>query len=481
MKWLIVFLLLLPPVVALEINEVMYNPPGNDNNLEYVEIYSEEEINLSLYIFEDSSASDSLTLLQSMDSVYSLIVENGFNLSGINASVYSAGLTLGDNLNNDHDIILLRKEGEIITTMTYDSSLGGNGNNMSLCANITFYECSPTPGLENVKPLVNASLADNATNSTSLPLDYSSIHLNEILPNPTGLDSETMPDGEWIELRNSGQSVDVTGLELCDQDWHCLSLDKNHLLSGALMNSGSYLVVYVNGQSLLNNVGKEGVRLVHEGVVLDQMEYESSVEETSCSFVENEWVLTEPTQGMENSVPQEHSSKLAFSSIILQKLDLGKDNLTRFGEVLGVRLRVYKGDTDKERVRVTIKNLTHSVDVSFFENYQTSEIMLPLQIPDNCLGTYPSGFYTLTAEGLDVVVQERFLINGTKSCTSSFASTILPQQHPKESIINESSWHPQEEGMQQVYASRQDRIARYGVYGFIIAAVLLVGYFLIER
>ena len=62
MKYLLAFLLFLPCISALEISEVMYNPVGNDNNKEYVEIYSEEELNLSQYTIEDSSSSDHLSL-----------------------------------------------------------------------------------------------------------------------------------------------------------------------------------------------------------------------------------------------------------------------------------------------------------------------------------------------------------------------------------------------------------------------------------
>jgi len=47
-------------VLASSINEIMYNPSGNDNNLEYVEIISSGFINLSGWIVEDSASDDVL-------------------------------------------------------------------------------------------------------------------------------------------------------------------------------------------------------------------------------------------------------------------------------------------------------------------------------------------------------------------------------------------------------------------------------------
>jgi hypothetical protein len=302
-----------------------------------------------------------------------------------------------------------------------------------------------------------------------------------VLPNPSGLDSEMMPDGEWVELFNSGQTLDVFGLELCDLDWHCFSLDHDHFLSGTVVTMNSYVVAYVSGQSLFNNAGKEGVRLVHEGIVLDKMEYDSSIEDTSWSYVDQEWILTKPTPGQANAPSQEQETKLGFSTIDIQKIFLGKDNLTRFGETVDVKLHIYKGETKKDLVHVSVENLTAEIKFSLFEHYQTTDITLPLQLPDNCDGKHAFGWYTLLVDGLDIVVRQRFLINGTEGCTSSFTSTILPQHQLKESIINETSWQSPEEEIQQAYTSQENRIARYGIYGFIIAAVLLVGYFLIER
>ena len=94
---LIFWLLILSNAVLADIliNEIMYNPAGNDNNKEFIEIYSDNYTNLTDYIISDASSNDSLVELYYFDSNYSLIVEDGFNYSNINASIYSAGATIG--------------------------------------------------------------------------------------------------------------------------------------------------------------------------------------------------------------------------------------------------------------------------------------------------------------------------------------------------------------------------------------------------
>jgi len=108
----------------------MYNPLGSDNNKEYVEVYG--FVNLTNWIIGDSSSNDTLILLNYFFSNYSLIVEEGFNYSGINASIYSAGATIGDNLNNNFDtIFLFDNDSNLVDSVSYDGNIA-NGDGYSL-------------------------------------------------------------------------------------------------------------------------------------------------------------------------------------------------------------------------------------------------------------------------------------------------------------------------------------------------------------
>jgi hypothetical protein len=65
---LIIFLVLVLCVgivsAEIRINEVMYNPEGNDNNQEFIEIYSDVKLNLSDFIIGDIASNDSLEILK---------------------------------------------------------------------------------------------------------------------------------------------------------------------------------------------------------------------------------------------------------------------------------------------------------------------------------------------------------------------------------------------------------------------------------
>ncbi|MBW3014983.1 lamin tail domain-containing protein [Candidatus Woesearchaeota archaeon] len=111
----------------------MYNPTGSDNNREFIEIYGIND--LAGWIIGDSSSNDSLELLfdgSSFESEYVLIVEEGFNYSNINCSVYSVGTTIGDNLNNDGDkIFLYNDEAVLIDSVEYeDTYADDNGKSL---------------------------------------------------------------------------------------------------------------------------------------------------------------------------------------------------------------------------------------------------------------------------------------------------------------------------------------------------------------
>ncbi|MBI2146676.1 lamin tail domain-containing protein [Candidatus Woesearchaeota archaeon] len=152
------------------INEIMYDPAGNDNDREFVEIYhSPGFLNLSGYIVGDAVSNDTLVGVSYSSASYSLIVEEGFNATGMNASIYSVGKTIGNNLNNDQDrVVFYYPNGTLIDIMNYSSSLGGNNNGYSLERDefSIFTEslvANGTPGRQNsVIPACTVSLVNSS-------------------------------------------------------------------------------------------------------------------------------------------------------------------------------------------------------------------------------------------------------------------------------------------------------------------------------
>ncbi len=153
----LIFLITITTVSAssFRINEIMYDPLGKDNNLEFIELYSDTTLpDLTNYSISDLKSSDKLTLLHYEDSNYALIVEEGFIWQGISASIYSVGATIGNGLNNDKDSITIKDpDNNTLDSVSYTSSLGANNNGKSLeLINSKFLESlvdNGTPGKEN--------------------------------------------------------------------------------------------------------------------------------------------------------------------------------------------------------------------------------------------------------------------------------------------------------------------------------------------
>lgn len=160
------------PVSALYISEIMYNPAGEDNNHEYLELYTDSEVNLQNWRIGDLRSNDSLSLLKGdfiiQGGEYVLVVESGFNFSAYNVpdsvTVLSSGSTIGNNLNNDKDTVFIYDESlNLIDSASYTNDLA-NGNGKSLQLLNEWCEGIPTPGKEN--NCIEA-MPDNGSEQTS--------------------------------------------------------------------------------------------------------------------------------------------------------------------------------------------------------------------------------------------------------------------------------------------------------------------------
>ncbi|MBS3159308.1 hypothetical protein J4436_00830 [Candidatus Woesearchaeota archaeon] len=119
MKYLLIALFLIPQSLAININEIMYNPEGKDNTREYLEIQGTN--NLSEYTVGDEKRNNTLTLLKFVNnSNFTLIVEEGSPYLNLNCSIYTSGKMIGNNLNN-LDTIYLYKNNQIVDKISYDN------------------------------------------------------------------------------------------------------------------------------------------------------------------------------------------------------------------------------------------------------------------------------------------------------------------------------------------------------------------------
>jgi len=380
----------------------MYNPEGSDNNKEFVEIYSDERVNLSVYVIGDSSSNDSLSLLQEGDSDYYLIVEEGFNLSGIEASVYSTGATIGNNLNKE-DSLFLFFNSTMVSNVSYvdDCSEGHSLEYFSDMYYCSFY-LGGTPGMEN-------------SYGTG---DYSSVTINEFFPDPSGDDDVSIPGGEFIELYNSGDDMDLVGLYLEDSAGHKLYVTDVTTVDGTLVGSSGCLAVYMNGFSgFLNNDGFEEISLFDPyGNLLDRVTYSGSEESLSWALVDGVWRYGVPSPNSENP-DEEVEMSSSFDIIGLE--DLGSDNESEFGDIIKVRFNVYKGNTSKKSIKLYIENdedrVSKLTKAMLHDRYTNYSLTLPMFIDSNCNERYSNGDYYVKlgwTSSSSVEDTFRFRING---------------------------------------------------------------------
>ena len=153
-------------------------------------------------------------------------------------------------------------------------------------------------------------------------LPTSGVVINEFLPNPAGSDKLPKPDGEWVELYNSGNSsVDVAGWMLYDSnDSHELLISTGNTDSGGTeVPAKGFLVVYRNEDPdfALNNKGGDTVRLYDGkikdgGNLVDSYSYTMDAP-TNKSFARipdgsDNWVDPVPTPGGPNILEKENET-----------------------------------------------------------------------------------------------------------------------------------------------------------------------------
>ena len=148
-----------------------------------------------------------------------------------------------------------------------------------------------TPGALN--PGQGNGNTDNETIDTGM-------RISEFLPNPTGSDSQTGMDGEWVEIVNTGnQTVDLSGWEL--RSGSGFALPSSTLAPGeyAVYPIGSQSITLTNAQGTLKLNDPEGIT-VHT-VVWDHSAYGMSMVpglSSSQMWVVGAW----PTPGEANHI-----------------------------------------------------------------------------------------------------------------------------------------------------------------------------------
>jgi len=312
-KAIVLLFLVLPfKVLAsdLVVTEIMYDVEGSDSGQEWIELYNLGQDNLvvtSTWRFYDS-ANHKINLYQGTSTIASgeflILADNPENFL-ISYPDFSGNLfdTVISLPNSSSSLALSIDEGATyFLNEAYDSSWGANGNGYSL-EKVDFYASSTQnwkessilgggPGQDNSEIIVE----ENIVSEEIVTYDYSSLLINEIMPNPEGSD-----DGEWIELYNSGsETINLNGVKIKDSSTRVFVLDNDTNLEG-----NSYLVLdkSLTGISLNNSGGDSVILLDHNDSVIDSLSYTNAFEGYSYARGDSTFFWTKtPSKGGVNII-----------------------------------------------------------------------------------------------------------------------------------------------------------------------------------
>lgn len=134
----VVLCLTLPLAHALTLSEVLFNPLGSDNGLEFIELAGSE--NLSGCTVADLASNDTLRLLHAGNDtthVAMIVEEDGqYHLNETGATYYTPGKAIGNGLGNTEERILVMCNGSVLVNFSYSvSSLSGFSEGHSIIWN----------------------------------------------------------------------------------------------------------------------------------------------------------------------------------------------------------------------------------------------------------------------------------------------------------------------------------------------------------
>ncbi len=426
---------------AMHISEVMYNPEGNDNNREFVEIYLDNNQSLVNWSIGDSSSNDTLEPLFLTDSSYALVVEEGYDYENSDVSYYSAGATIGNNLNNDFDkVYLYDTSGSLVDSMSYDGTLANNDGMSMELFNGSWYESlaiGGTPGRKNSVYEYFSTLSGNESANVSNTTADEECNETIIQHNETNesISNESVQEENQTSQTNATEgnetsyqqvkgscniSISITSGKLIYDDGekipYRISLNNDSYpyiieywaedMQGNVVKS-PYNTTNMNQRAWTPDCGKGSAFLI-----------KARIAEVGCNDTSNldnraEMPIVVRCPASRKDEEQYHES------ISIEGINLGSDNSAKFGESIRVKLYITKGSTSKTAIDMYAEGADGKVSETTSMNIDSKNsetaVTIPLLIKPDCDDELDEGEYTLVVSGLGVEDTKEFRIEGHKS------------------------------------------------------------------
>lgn len=269
---------------ALLLNEILPNPLGRDDGLEWVEIYNPNDfaVNTKGYSLDDytdkGSSAMKLKEIEILPKSHYLIYDPTVSLN-----------------NSDEEIQLLDPNGTLLDKVFFGKSF--EGQSYARMKSEWLWTTFPTPNFANeiVSEELEISAKENKESAFTNGDLSSEIYISEILPNPLGEDAPN----EWIELYNDGNfDINLGNWVLDDNE----NGSKPYALPDTLnIRAKSHIVIERPESKISLDNRQDTVRLINfEEEIQDEIFYEKAKENLSFAKmsiiyedkIETEWTWT---------------------------------------------------------------------------------------------------------------------------------------------------------------------------------------------
>ena len=381
-KILILILLIIPLAKAeIIITEIMADPIRDETLNEWIELYNNgtEAIDLKDWQIGDNKDNDTLegglydkkgTILPSQN--YAIITDdmtrvyNNFNINQNVTKLYVDGSTIGNGLRNSGETIwLYNSQGEMVNEATYDKTKEGQSYSLQ---NNSWQKTEPTPGYSS-RPKIGCDWKiEIITNQTAIEKSEFKIKVQKIY----------------------GEKNNIT-----------LNRNVKNLFGETIKE---YTTLEINN-ALNYRTYKYSPKLK------TNQAYKINAEINSSCDINHENNIAEKIIFVQSGKPKEESE-----IEIIKIYDLGKDKEAKWGQIIKIRLKIYKGNTNKKTINIWAEKekekASKQTRINLETKYTTTELTIPIFLKPNCDKKLKNGEYKIIAEGIDSRSMKKIITNG---------------------------------------------------------------------
>ncbi|MBW2980230.1 lamin tail domain-containing protein [Candidatus Woesearchaeota archaeon] len=419
MKKTIIFVLiaviLAKQIPALTINEIMYNPPeelGGRYN-EWIELYNptDNPINLTDWVVADPA--DHRLELSAEDTIqpkgYFILAKKPEDFSqyyDVACPIVKVAFSL---TNGGEQILLKDNSGEIIDDVTYSDSWGADGDGRSLqFLNDSWCASTPTPNKENFCP-----------SRPSFTLAHPSFVLNDGTIFLVGVNVLNYPDGLYdikIDIKNENDERIGRIYNTNNGKWQSTTY---YIKDASLVEEGKGVyIAYAKidpGKDYTGTATMEG-KLRLSG---------------SSSYTQSDLYVFNVVSNIFSGEEEAEENQASGSSIEI----LDAQSSAEFGDIVKVKINVYRGDTAKYAAYAYIENdngkkVSEKTTMHFKSKFTDYTLTIPIQLDLNCNEKYKDDDYIIVVEGIEKESTEEISLDGKSSdcgTTTSSSSSSGPE------------------------------------------------------